>query len=1035
MIYSFVISLIIFIEGWNILDKEGHKEIKDQENGQKEDDDITIDFSKVAFWKKKKHDHKEHKEHQGNETEESPEADKTEKKEEKKQEFKDEKVYEKKEELKYEKHHKRREHKKEKAGDRNKESEDDIFFDVQGALNFLKKYAVVFLILIPIIFMFWFRSYPTNLPIADEWAANTVNSYYKNMIDQQVRQQYPNLPDANRNQLVEEQFLEFSKTNNAQIDQQIQQTAQSFKDQFKDENGYTYLADIDSYIWLRYARNLADYGYVGDELITGKEAEERTGIKGLNPEEAYNLDNHMVAPLGSITPPTMHPYAIALTYNIFRIFDQKMTFAQASFYVPIILSLFSIIFAFFIGRKVAGNVGGFFAAMIIAIHPFFLSRSYGSDTDVYSVFFPLAVVCLFLEALDAKDLKKSLILAGLAGIATGLFSFVWAFFYLFDFIVGAMVLYIIYYLVVHLRKKADAESKKERKIEKILSSREMKKVLLVLLMFIIFTAAIVTMFYDTKYFFSQTVAPIGFLSIKESTKPDLWPNVYTTVAELNEANWDSVIGSIGGKYLFLISLVGIGLTLLKKDEHGKTDMKYVFLFAIWYVATIYASFKGVRFVLLLVPAFAIGIGAAAGIGYTYLSEWFSKSFSINKKIVSASLFILFFIIIFISPGRLVMAAKDTSKNALPLVDDAWWETLTAIKENSSENAIINSWWDFGHHFKYIADRAVTFDGASQNVPQAHWIGKTLLTGDEEQAIAILRMLDCGANTGYEKIHEVIKDTDQAVDTTYKIISLSRESAGEYLKTKGFSEAQIADLLKRTHCSPPEDYFITSEDMIGKSGVWAHFGSWNFDKANIWVNTKGKSREETVKFILENTNYSKEEAEKIYFEISAMKDEREVNNWIAPWPSYASGPVGCTLIKNTTIVECGNGVKIDMETYDSFVPTQQGVRSLDALSYFEGDDMKERIGNNTMGIAGNIVQSGPETYTLFLMQAPLQKSIFHRLFYLNAKGLNHFDKLIERRSVTGQNIIVWKVNWEGKQQPASENKVDVADIPPPVITIS
>ncbi len=1030
MIYSFVISLIIFIEGWNILDKEGHKEIKDQENGQKEDDDITIDFSKVAFWKKKKHEHKDHKEKK-TETSSDP-ADEAERKEEKKPDVKE--THEKKEESKPEKHHKHKEHKEEKAKSKEHEAEDDISFDVQGALNFFKKYAVVFLILIPIIFMFWFRSYPTNLPIADEWAASTVNNYYKNMIDQQVRQQYPNLPDANRNQLVEEQFLEFSKTNRAQIDQQIEQTAQSFKNQFKDENGYTYLADIDSYMWLRYARNVAEHGYVGDELVSGKEAEERTGIKELNSDEKYNLDNHMLAPLGSITPPTMHPYAIAFTYSTFKVFIPKITLAQASFYVPIILSLFSIIFAFFIGRKVAGNVGGFFAAMIIAIHPFFLSRSYGSDTDVYSVFFPLAVVWLFLEALDAKDLKKSLIFAGLAGVVTGLFSFVWAFFYLFDFVIGAMVLYIIYYAVAHLRKKADAENQDERKVAKIFSGREMKKVLLVLLMFIIFTAIIVTMFYDAKYFFSQTVAPIGFLSIKESAKPDLWPNVYTTVAELNEANWDSVIGSIGGKYLFLISLVGIGLTLLKKDEHGKTDIKYVFLFAIWYAATIYASFKGVRFVLLLVPAFAVGIGAAAGIGHSYLSEWFSKSFSINKKIVSVSLFTLFFIIIFISPGRLVLAANDTSKNALPLIDDAWWETLTAIKDNSTKDAIINSWWDFGHHFKYIADRAVTFDGATQNMPQAHWIGKTLLTGDEEQAIDILRMLDCGSNTGYEKIHEVIKDTDQAVDTTYKIISLDKESAGEYLKTKGFSDALVSDILKRTHCDPPENYFITSEDMIGKSGVWAHFGSWNFDRANIWINAKGKSKEDTVKFILENTNYSREEAEKIYFEISAMKDEREVNNWIAPWPSYASGPVGCTLIKNTTIVECGNGVKIDMETYDSFVPTQQGVKSLDALSYFEGDVMKEKIGNNTMGIAGNIVQSGPETYTLFLMQAPLQKSIFHRLFYLNAKGLNHFDKLIERRSVTGQNIIVWKVNWEGKRA-ASETKNDAADIPPPVITIS
>jgi len=47
------------------------------------------------------------------------------------------------------------------------------------------------------------------------------------------------------------------------------------------------------------------------------------------------------------------------------------------------------------------------------------------------------------------------------------------------------------------------------------------------------------------------------------------------------------------------------------------------------------------------------------------------------------------------------------------MNDGWYESLTKIKQNASEDAIINSWWDFGHWFKAVGDRAVTFDGTPQ----------------------------------------------------------------------------------------------------------------------------------------------------------------------------------------------------------------------------------------------------------------------------------------------------------------------------------
>src|SRR3989338_9936500 len=108
-------------------------------------------------------------------------------------------------------------------------------------------------------------------------------------------------------------------------------------------------------------------------------------------------------------------------------------------------------------------------------------------------------------------------------------------------------------------------------------------------------------------------------------------------------------------------------------------------------------------------------------------------------------------------SNVIQQSENIVRNDVPLINDAWYKALTRINENSQEDAIITSWWDFGHHFKVIADRAVTFDGTTQSTPQAHWVGRLLSTSSEKEAIGILRMLNCGAEQGTQRINEEIHD--------------------------------------------------------------------------------------------------------------------------------------------------------------------------------------------------------------------------------------------------------------------------------------
>ena len=51
----------------------------------------------------------------------------------------------------------------------------------------------------------------------------------------------------------------------------------------------------------------------------------------------------------------------------------------------------------------------------------------------------------------------------------------------------------------------------------------------------------------------------------------------------------------------------------------------------------------------------------------------------------------------------------------------------------------------------------------------------------------------------------------------------------------------------------------------------------------------------------------------------------------------------------------------------------------------------------------------------IFQPVMSVSMFNRLFMLDGVGLKHFKKFSDERSVFGGHIIVWKVDWEGKEK--------------------
>ncbi|MEK7487163.1 MAG: hypothetical protein AABZ60_22770, partial [Planctomycetota bacterium] len=172
--------------------------------------------------------------------------------------------------------------------DSTKDDDSDIDLDLAKFRGFFSKYGMFFILLIPIFLAIFLRVQPAYLPITDEWAQNAVSNGIRNQISAQINQQYPNLPQENKDVLIENEFQRLLGEQRGPFDEQVKATSAAFKERLQDDSGQSYLIGIDPEYWLQHARNIVKNGHPGDEL--------RNGVP---------YDTHMFAPVGRIVPQDM----------------------------------------------------------------------------------------------------------------------------------------------------------------------------------------------------------------------------------------------------------------------------------------------------------------------------------------------------------------------------------------------------------------------------------------------------------------------------------------------------------------------------------------------------------------------------------------------------------------------------------------------------------------------------------------------------------------------------------------------------------
>ena len=186
--------------------------------------------------------------------------------------------------------------------------------------------------------------------------------------------------------------------------------------------------------------------------------------------------------------------------------------------------------------------------------------------------------------------------------------------------------------------------------------------------------------------------------------------------------------------VFLIfAVIGIWFLFSRKTITLKTDMR---IFAIFTgIVAIYISSAFVRLELFA----SVGIIILGSIGLTILTQ---KIFQQNNQNFTKIIFPVVIIILFTIPVTLPENNawtnwSDFSPSILSggshfskFASDDWKDTMLWIKQNTSEDAVIASWWDYGYWITTLSERTTLADNATLIDWQIQKIGYSLITTPE-----------------------------------------------------------------------------------------------------------------------------------------------------------------------------------------------------------------------------------------------------------------------------------------------------------------
>jgi hypothetical protein len=922
----------------------------------------------------------------------------------------------------------------------------------------------------------WIRTLPLALLITDDRADQLMRQQLRNRLTQEAVQQ---APGPHSTTPVESRVQQWIIRNQAQFAAEKAALSQRLKSQWRfigeDGREAVYLGDFDSYLWLRHARNYLRTGTTCDAIVAG-ECRDTYGNAPVGARMLYNRSLHIAAIVG------LHTLITRL--------NPAYPLSASAFWVPVVVGVLGVLPAFCLGRRLGGYCGGLAAAVLISLHPTVLLRSIGSDNDVWNVVLPLYMLWAAMAALGATARPRRVAYGVLAAACVGLHAAIWRgwpfpYLVLLSGLLGNVLLQSVRYALW------------QRTLQ-VWQAAEVRGAALVGVV-----CAVAAGLFTTLAGAEASAVTLPFNVLRSAVgavfgappggggEAHLWPDVLRTVLELRQPDLSAIRASMGGRRLFGGALLGLQLLLLPRgrwhwhhyvlllcgsavcgylligndpgrtatvgllalplagtlllrlldDEAvGASDWGTALVVLVWFLAALYLAYGGMRFLLLTAPAF--GLAGATTVGRLYqwlggLVQRMPTPYSGVARLLPGVLCALLF-------GQAVQQGYVTARAYTPRINDAWWDTLTRLRDASRPEAIVNTWWDYGHWVKYVAERRVSADGSSLLTHVPHWLGKALITPSERESVGVLRMLNCGSDAmplpegqrgAYGKLLAQGSHAVTAYEIVVALVQLEVAAARTYLAQRGFTPPVQEDILRSTHCEPPEAYLILSSEQLYPPDAWVSLGLWDLRRAYIARHTRLQPQPEAVADLVARFGYPEPEAARLYTQVRARHSARQLDAFIAPQHGYLSPQwLPCRTTRQEAGLVCPVGLKMSQEgsTLTAFVyhpasPTESrlrfrqpegrrlpsyGTEGTPAVIVLAGAQWMEEIPFLSATDPGIAVLVDLPNQRILVGTPPLIRSTFTHLMYLDGRYATHYEKFDDRTAHTGERLVTWRVRWDG-----------------------
>ena len=769
---------------------------------------------------------------------------------------------------------------------------------------------------------------------------------------------------------------------------------------YQDQNGLAFFSEMDSYYNLRLTEDYLNHGYLGDTKINGTD-----------------WDLHSSYPPGqSAEYPPLIVYLTAFTYKFVNLFKHVPLNAVAIWIAPFIASL-AVIPAYLLIRRITNDYGGITAGLLVGLAPAYFAHTFAGffDTDQFNMLLPLLVVMFFIYSILAKNMKSRTIYASLSAISMLVFTLAWeGWWYIFYLIIATVVIYLLVSKFLFNFKPIKSDYFKGK-----LAWFNDKPEIYTFVVFLVLSLILMSISLGLSGLFSGLESPIGVTKLQSAVQSTSYPNVYISVSELQIPSITEVINGVGGYLPFFFGIFGVialiwklkpkevkkevsdkkprkprrrGRNRRKEDEKEiEKDTKiikpdpipqkrnyifYIVLFSLWLLITAYAMTKGVRFIENFSLPIALSAGIFVGILLSYV-KGHVKNISYQKIIMAVIVIAVVF-----SP---ITSAYGISSTVVPGTDNSMVSSLEWINNNTSNNTVITSWWDFGHLFTAVADRPVTFDGSSQNSPRAYWVGKALLTSNETLSVGILRMLASSGDMAPLTLDNYTNNTGKSAEILNNILGVNKTQAISIMTTQyNLTPDQAQTIVQYTHPNnPTPDVLITSSDMVGKAGWWSYFGSWNFTSNNgtnyQYLAAQMNSTTVNNKTLLIGGNAV----------VAQANGTNNISAGIVDTNAITSNDTTATLNEISNELKSGNGSLV--------IPPH-------TLTLINNNTVTQTLVSNSSQYSILLINEN-DTYIAVAMNKELENSMFTKLFFEGGAGLTHFKSLYGQPGVT-----VWGVTY-------------------------